>query len=103
MKKITTHFHNRIYAIKGHFLICYVVLTLLRLLELKTFEDEIPAAQLVEFMRQYKITRNYDKSYINNATYSRTYEQIKEKLGLSKLGNVYLSQNDVDLLLKTEL
>ena len=91
------------YAIKGHFLICYVALTLLRLLELKTFKDEIPAAQLVEFMRQYKITRNYDKSYINNATYSRTYEQIKEKLGLSKLGNVYLSQKDVDLLLKTEL
>jgi len=91
------------YAIKGHFLICYVALTLLRLLELKTFRDEIPAAQLVEFMRQYKITKNYDQSYINNATYSKTYEQIKEKLGLSKLGNVYLSQKDVDLLLETEL
>ena len=91
------------YAIKGHFLICYVALTILRLLELKTFNDKISTAQLVEFMRQYKITKNYDQSYINNATYSLTYEQIKEKLGLSKLGNVYLSQKDVDLLLETEL
>ena len=29
-------------SIYGHFLICYLALTVLRLLELKTFEDKIP-------------------------------------------------------------
>ena len=90
-------------TIKGHFLICYISLTLIRLLELKTFKDEIPAAQLFEFIRQYNVTENYDLSYINNSTWSRTYEKIKEKLGLSKLGNVYLSKKDLDLLFETEL
>ena len=90
-------------TIKGHFLICYISLTLIRLLELKIFKDEIPAAQLFDFIRQYKVTENYDLSYINNSTWSRTYEKIKEKLGLSKLGNVYLSKKDLDLLFETEL
>ena len=90
-------------TIKGHFLICYISLTLIRLLELKTFNDEIPAAQLFEFIRQYNVTENYDLSYINNSTWSGTYEKIKEKLGLSKLGNVYLSKKDLDLLFETEL
>jgi len=90
-------------TIKGHFLICYTSLTLVRLLELKIFKDEIPASQLFEFIRQYKVTENHDLSYINTSTYSKTYERIKEKLGLSKLGNAYLSKKDLDLLFKTEL
>lgn len=90
-------------TIKGHFLICYISLTLIRLLELKTFKDEIPATQIFEFIRQYNVTENYDLSYINNSMWSRTYEKIKEKLGLSKLGNVFLSKKDLDLLFETEL
>ena len=90
-------------TIKGHFLICYISLTLMRLLELKVFEDEIPAAQLFEFVRKYNVTENYDLTYINNSTWSKTFEKIKEKLGLSKLGNVYLSKKDMDLLFQTEL
>ena len=90
-------------TIKGHFLICYFSLTLLRLLELKIFEDKIPAGQIIDFIRHYKITKNYDESFINNSTYSKTFEQIKEKLGLAKLGNLYLSKKDVDLLFETEL
>jgi len=90
-------------TIKGHFLICYFSLTLLRLLELKIFEDKIPISQIIDFIRQYRITKNFDESYINNSTYSKTFEQIKEKLGLAKLGNLYLSTKDVELLFNTEL
>ena len=90
-------------TIKGHFLICYFSLTLLRLLELKIFEDKLPISQIIDFIRQYKITKNYDESYINNSTYSKTFEQIKKQLGLAKLGNLYLSKKDVDFLFQTEL
>lgn len=95
-------FVSDIDTIKGHFLICYISLTLIRLLELKIFNDAIPAAQLFKFIRQYKVTENYDMSYINNSIYCETYEQIKQKLGLSKLGNLYLSKRDLDLLFETE-
>ncbi|MCM1131748.1 MAG: IS1634 family transposase [Roseburia sp.] len=89
-------------TIYGHFLICYFSLTLIRLLELKIFNDEIPASHIFNFIRQYNITKNFDGSFINNATSSSYFYKIKEKLGLSKLGNVYLSKRDIDLLLKTE-
>lgn len=89
-------------TIFGHFLIVYVALVIMRLIELKIFNDEIPIEQLFDFIRDYKVTENYDGSFINNASNTTTYLKVKEKLGLSKLGNVYLSKRDVDLILNTE-
>lgn len=89
-------------TIFGHFLIVYVALVIMRLIELKIFNDEIPIEQLFDFIRDYKVTENYDGSFINNAAASSTYLKIKEKLGLSKLGNSYLSKRDIDLILVTE-
>lgn len=89
-------------TIFGHFLIVYYALVIMRLIELKVFNDEIPIEQLFDFIRDYKVSENFDGSFINNATASSTYLKIKEKLGISKLGNVYLSKRDIDLILKTE-
>ncbi len=89
-------------TIFGHFLIVYYGLVIMRLLEFKVFDDEIPIEQLFDFIRDYRVSENYDGTYINNATDTPTYQKIKEKLGLSKLGNVYLSRKDLDLLFKTE-
>lgn len=85
-------------SIYGHFLICYLALTVLRLLELKTFGDKIPVGALVSFIRQYTITETREKTYINNSTRSSIYEQIKSTLGILKLGNLYLTKKDVDNL-----
>lgn len=85
-------------SIYGHFLICYLALTVHRLLELKTFEDKIPISALVDFIRQYTITETKEKTYINNSTRSSVYEQIKSTLGILKLGNLYLTQKDVNSL-----
>lgn len=85
-------------SIYGHFLICYLALTVLRLLELKTFEDKIPIGALVNFIRQYTISETQEITYINNSTKSDVYEQIKAKLGILKLGNLYLTQKDVNNL-----
>lgn len=90
-------------TIFGHFLICYLALTIMRLLELKTFKDEISASGLFNFIRQYNVTQYRDGNFINCATSSETYLKIKETLGLAKLGNVYLSQKDVRLLLETSV
>ena len=89
-------------TIFGHFLVVYYALVIMRLIEFKVFNDEIPIEQLFDFVRDYSVTENYDGSFINNATDTPTYRKIKEKLGLAKLGNVYLSKRDLDLLFKTE-
>lgn len=85
--------------IYGHFTICYLALTILRLLEIKVFEDKIPLGRLVEFIRQYSVTDTGEGTYINNAIRSKTFLEIKERLGLSKLGNLTLKKRDIDLLL----
>jgi transposase len=90
-------------GIYGHFLICYYALTILRLLELKTFRDGIPVGRLVSFIRDYSLTETKEKSYINNSTESSTYQAIKKELQILKLGNLYLTKKDVDSLFRTEL
>ena len=89
-------------TIFGHFLVVYYALVIMRLLELKIFEDKIAIEQLFDFIRGYRVTENYDGSFINNATDTSTCRKIKDKLCLSKLGNVYLSRRDLDLLFETE-
>ena len=89
-------------SIYGHFLICYLSLVVLRLLELKVFGDELPVNQIVEFIRSYSVTDTGEGTYINNATKSKTFLKIKDRLGLAKLGNLFLKKRDLDLLLQTE-
>lgn len=87
----------------GHFTMCYIALTLMRLLEFKTFDDKIPASQLFEFIRNYTVTEAPNGVYINNSTNELLVSKIKNVLGLSKLGNVYLTKTIVDSFLKVEL
>ena len=86
-------------SIYGHFLICYLSLVVLRLLELKVFNDELSSSELISFIREYNVTETPEKNYINNAIRSETYLKIKSTLGLSKLGNLYLTKKNLDNLL----
>lgn len=43
-------------SIYGHFLICYLALTTLRLIELKVFDDRLPIGRIVDFIRGYNVT-----------------------------------------------
>lgn len=90
-------------SIYGHFLICYLALTTLRLLEIKVFKDELPIGKIVDFIRSYNITQVLDGSFINNVNSSSTLEKIKKSFGLAKLDNLLLSKKDVDNILNASL
>ena len=96
-------FLQLIESIYGHFLICYLGATILRLLELKVFEDQIPVTQLIDFIRDYRVTETGLGSFINNASSSRTFIKIKDKLGLMMLGNLILQKKDIDNIFSCEL
>lgn len=96
-------FLQLIESIYGHFLICYLGATILRLLELKVFEDQIPVTQLIDFIRDYRVTETGQGSFINNASSSRTFIKIKDKLGLMMLGNLILQKKDIDNIFSCEL
>ena len=90
-------------SIYGHFTICYMALSILRLIELKVFNDELPISQIIEFIRDYNITETLEGSFINNATKSRTLSVIQQRYGLSKLDNIQLSKKDVENIINAEL
>jgi transposase len=90
-------------SIYGHFTICYMALTILRLLELKVFNDELPISQIVDFIRSYNITETLEGSYINNAVKSTVLYSVQKRLGLTKLDNAQLRKKDVENILDAEL
>lgn len=90
-------------TIYGHFLICYLAFTVLRLVEIKLFKDKIPVGKLIDFIRDYNITQCKDGSYINGTMKTSTLIEVKNTLGLRKLANAYLSKKDVDSLFSLHL
>lgn len=88
--------------IYGHFLICYISLLILRLLELKVFNDSLPINQIVEYIRDFKVTKIGTNEYISTIKNSNTLQYIKEITGLSKLDNLLLSTSDINNFLFNE-
>ena len=52
-------------TIYGHFLICYLSLFLLRVLEIKVFKNQINFYDLIDFIRDFRVVNKGDGSYIN--------------------------------------
>ena len=90
-------------SIYGHFTVCYMALSILRGIELKVFNDELPIGQIIEFIRNYNITETLEGSFINNAAKSNTLSIIQKRYGLSKLDNIQLRKKDVENILTSEL
>ena len=90
-------------SIYGHFLIVYLDLLVLRLLELKEINSQLCVGEIVEYIRNFNVTKNFDGTYINCASKSYVIDTIKRKLGLSKLSFLYLSHKNIDNILNSEI
>jgi len=84
--------------IYGHFLICYLSLFLLRVLEIKVFKSKINSYDLIHFMRDFRIVSRGDGSYVNISRNQAVNEKVKELTGLTSLDALYLSEKEVENL-----
>ena len=84
-------------TIYGHFLICYLSLFLLRVLEIKVFKNKINSYDLIHFMRDFRIVSKGDGSYINISREQAVNEKVKEVTGLTNLDALYLSEKEVEI------
>ena len=87
-------------TIYGHFLICYLSLFLLRVLEIKVFKNKINSYDLIHFMRDFRVAKSKDGSYINISRNQMVNEKVKELTGLTNLDALYLSEKEVKNLFK---
>ncbi len=83
-------------TIYGHFLICYLSLFLLRVLEIKIFKNKINSYDLINFMRDFRVVNKGDDSYINISRNQTVNEKIKEVTGLTNLDALYLSEKEIE-------
>ncbi|MCI9152041.1 MAG: transposase, partial [Lachnospiraceae bacterium] len=85
-------------TIYGHFLVCYLSLFLLRVLEIKVFKNKINSYDLIHFMRDFRIVDRGDGSYINISRDQAVNEKIKNVTGLSNLDALFLSEKEIENL-----
>ena len=83
-------------TIYGHFLICYLSLFLLRILEIKCFKNEINSYDLVNFMRDFRVIDKGDGTYINISQNQSVNEKIKNLIGLTNLDALYLTEKEIE-------
>lgn len=82
-------------TIYGHFLICYLSLFLLRVMEIKCFKNEINTYDLVNFMRDFRVVDKGDGTYINISQNQTVNEKIKKLTGLTNLDALYLTEKEI--------
>lgn len=83
-------------TIYGHFLICYLSLFLLRVLEIKAFKNEINSYDLIHFIRDFRVVKGGDSSYINISRNQAVNEKVKELTGMTNLDALFLSEKEVE-------
>ena len=82
-------------TIYGHFLICYLSLFLLRVLEIKCFKNQINTYDLINFMRDFRIVDKGDGNYVNVSGNQAVNEKVKKLTGLTNLDALYLTESEV--------
>jgi len=85
-------------TIYGHFLICYLSLFLLRILEIKCFKNKVSAYDIIEFIRDFRVAKKDDNTYINLSRNRDVNEKIKAVTGINVLDALYLTKRELDNL-----
>lgn len=85
-------------TIYGHFLICYLSLFLLRVLEIKVFKNQINSYDLIDFIRDFRVVNKGDGSYINISRNQTVNEKVKKATGLTNLGALFLTEKEINNL-----
>ena len=90
-------------SIYGHFLICYLSLLILRLLEFKVFNNELNSYDIIDFVKNYKVTVGPNETYINTSNMSTALKLIKNKFGFNFLDDLYLTKSNIKKVLSTKV
>lgn len=89
-------------SIKGHFLVCYIAVLLLRLLQVKVLGNRYSSEEIVAFARGFRVVEASPRKYVNLSRSSSLLDEL-ERLSGQPLGNYYLKKSEVDAILNTKL
>lgn len=88
-------------TIKGHFLICYLMVLLERLFQFKVLGNEYSTSDIFQFIKDFKVTKGETK-YINTTKSTDFIEELAAKLKLP-LTNYFLTETQIKSILKRKI
>jgi len=88
---------QKINSIYGHFLICYIAVLLLRILQFHIFDNRFCTEKIIDFIKKFRVVEMQHDKYINITPSSEFIKKLSDELGLP-LTNYFLdgSQNKKD-------
>lgn len=90
-------------TIYGHFLICYLCLFLLRVLEIKCFRNSVNSYDIIEFIRDFRVADKGDGTFINLSHNQKVNEKIKEVTALTNLDALILTKDEIEQLFNSTM
>jgi len=89
---------QKINAIYGHFLICYLSVVLLRILQFHVFKDKYCSEQILEFMKKFRVVEISPNKFINLTPSSDFVKSLAQTSSLP-LTNYFLSSGQLKKVL----
>jgi transposase len=89
-------------SIYGHFLICYISVLLLRVLQFHIFENKYGTENILSFIEKFRVVEIAHGKYINLATSSPLIKSLSRDFSLPLL-NYHLSQSQINKVLNLTL
>ena len=84
--------------IKGHFLICYLAILLMRILQFKILDNAYSSQDIMNFMKSFQVIKISEHTYFNNTRSSDFICALRDITSLP-LTNCYLKKSDVTAIL----
>jgi len=84
-------------TIKGHFLICYLSVLLMRLFQFNVLQNKYSSCEIFDFFRDFKVTKT-DGKYVNTTTDSNFITELAKKFNLP-LRNYHLTETQIRKIL----
>lgn len=87
-------FVQTIDSIKGHFLINFIAVQLIRCIQFFILRDKFGTEEICNFIKDFEIYKRSDRTFENHSVSSEVLDEIARKYSIP-LGNLYLKAKDV--------
>jgi transposase len=85
-------------SICGHFLICYICVLLIRVLQFRVFENRYCTEKLIDFIKDFRVVETQQNKYINITSSSGFIKGLACELSLP-LTNYFLDSSQLKKVL----
>lgn len=85
-------------TITGHFLICYLAVLLVRLLQIHVLNDQYGTEEIFDFIHDFRVVKVSDRKYINLTRKSSFIKDLSARTGLP-LTSYFLGNGDINKML----